>query len=296
MWQVDLSGENWFGVWSSFAFRRPPVPASKVIKLRGTSGGCFESHFLKGAQNLPFLRDSNRQFLRVKGNHRELAKCPSAWPGTRVGAAVSSLYGEVEHIGNSLPEFLDFKNLSSQFQRQSTRSEVRQAGWKQACGGATRNHSRQFCGGTTCTKHRSSKHKPSRLNKCYGLSTGGRQTQRQSTPQRHTKKSPKKNMSAEFGEGNSSYVVSQDPPALAAAPSPCRGVSSPWLGMGPPAPPPALRGSGGVEHAEAARKVRKARGVQNQVAHLLYHGCCWDTFYILAYCGLVGNPHLTANI
>ena len=22
------------------------------------------------------------------------------------------------------------------------------------------------------------------------------------------------------------------------------------------------------------------------------HGCCWDTFCIFAYCGLVGNPHL----
>ena len=21
-----------------------------------------------------------------------------------------------------------------------------------------------------------------------------------------------------------------------------------------------------------------------------YHGCCWETFYIFAYCGLVGNP------
>ena len=26
----------------------------------------------------------------------------------------------------------------------------------------------------------------------------------------------------------------------------------------------------------------------------LYHGCWWETFYIFAYCGLVGNPHLTA--
>ena len=26
------------------------------------------------------------------------------------------------------------------------------------------------------------------------------------------------------------------------------------------------------------------------------HGCCWETFYIFAYCGLVGNPHLTAKI
>ena len=26
------------------------------------------------------------------------------------------------------------------------------------------------------------------------------------------------------------------------------------------------------------------------------HGCCWEAFYILAYCGLVGNPHLTAKI
>ena len=26
------------------------------------------------------------------------------------------------------------------------------------------------------------------------------------------------------------------------------------------------------------------------------HGCCWETFYIFAYCGLVGNPHPTANI
>ena len=25
------------------------------------------------------------------------------------------------------------------------------------------------------------------------------------------------------------------------------------------------------------------------------HGCCWETFYIFAYCGLVGNPHLTAK-
>ena len=24
------------------------------------------------------------------------------------------------------------------------------------------------------------------------------------------------------------------------------------------------------------------------------HGCCWETFYIFAYCGLVGNPHLAA--
>ena len=26
----------------------------------------------------------------------------------------------------------------------------------------------------------------------------------------------------------------------------------------------------------------------------LSHGCCWETFYISAYCGLVGNSHLTA--
>ena len=26
------------------------------------------------------------------------------------------------------------------------------------------------------------------------------------------------------------------------------------------------------------------------------HGCCWETFFIFAYCGLVGNPHLTAKI
>ena len=25
------------------------------------------------------------------------------------------------------------------------------------------------------------------------------------------------------------------------------------------------------------------------------HGCCWETFYISAYCGLVGTPHLTAK-
>ena len=25
------------------------------------------------------------------------------------------------------------------------------------------------------------------------------------------------------------------------------------------------------------------------------HGCCWETFYIFAYCGSVGNPHLTAK-
>ena len=23
--------------------------------------------------------------------------------------------------------------------------------------------------------------------------------------------------------------------------------------------------------------------------------CCWETFYMFAYCGLVGNPHLTAK-
>ena len=28
----------------------------------------------------------------------------------------------------------------------------------------------------------------------------------------------------------------------------------------------------------------------------LFHGCCWETFCMLADCGLVGNPHLTANI
>ena len=28
-----------------------------------------------------------------------------------------------------------------------------------------------------------------------------------------------------------------------------------------------------------------------------FHGCCWETFYnIFAYCGLVGNPHLTAKV
>ena len=27
-----------------------------------------------------------------------------------------------------------------------------------------------------------------------------------------------------------------------------------------------------------------------------FHGCCWETFYIFAYCGVVGNPHLTAKI
>ena len=26
-----------------------------------------------------------------------------------------------------------------------------------------------------------------------------------------------------------------------------------------------------------------------------FHGCCWETFYIFAYCGLVRNPHLTAK-
>ena len=25
------------------------------------------------------------------------------------------------------------------------------------------------------------------------------------------------------------------------------------------------------------------------------HGCCWETLYIFAYCGLVGNPPLTAK-
>ena len=25
------------------------------------------------------------------------------------------------------------------------------------------------------------------------------------------------------------------------------------------------------------------------------HGCCWETFYIFAYCVLVGNPNLTAK-
>ena len=28
---------------------------------------------------------------------------------------------------------------------------------------------------------------------------------------------------------------------------------------------------------------------------IMYHGCCWETFYIFAFCGLVGNPHLTAK-
>ena len=28
----------------------------------------------------------------------------------------------------------------------------------------------------------------------------------------------------------------------------------------------------------------------------LEHGCRWETFYICAYCGLVGNPHLTAKM
>ena len=27
-----------------------------------------------------------------------------------------------------------------------------------------------------------------------------------------------------------------------------------------------------------------------------FHGCCWETFYIFAYCGLVGDPHLTTKI
>ena len=27
-----------------------------------------------------------------------------------------------------------------------------------------------------------------------------------------------------------------------------------------------------------------------------YHGCCWETFYMFAYCGLVGNPHLASKI
>ena len=27
-----------------------------------------------------------------------------------------------------------------------------------------------------------------------------------------------------------------------------------------------------------------------------YHDCGWETFYIFAYCGLVGNPHLTTKI
>ena len=30
--------------------------------------------------------------------------------------------------------------------------------------------------------------------------------------------------------------------------------------------------------------------------HSYHHGCCWETFYIFAYCGLVGNPNLTAKI
>ena len=28
----------------------------------------------------------------------------------------------------------------------------------------------------------------------------------------------------------------------------------------------------------------------------MFHGCRWETFYIFAYCGLVGHPHLTAKI
>ena len=29
---------------------------------------------------------------------------------------------------------------------------------------------------------------------------------------------------------------------------------------------------------------------------LVAHGCRWETFCIFAYCGLVGNPHLTAKV
>ena len=30
--------------------------------------------------------------------------------------------------------------------------------------------------------------------------------------------------------------------------------------------------------------------------HVGKHGCCWETFYIVAYCGLVRNAHLTAKM
>ena len=33
----------------------------------------------------------------------------------------------------------------------------------------------------------------------------------------------------------------------------------------------------------------------NQENKLTSHGCCWDIFHMFAYCGLVGNPNLTAQ-
>ena len=41
-------------------------------------------------------------------------------------------------------------------------------------------------------------------------------------------------------------------------------------------------------------QAHKPRAEQKVITH--FHGCCWETFYIFAYCGLVENPHLTAKL
>ena len=51
-----------------------------------------------------------------------------------------------------------------------------------------------------------------------------------------------------------------------------------------------LRAAEGGKAAE-----RKSRGGEWGWPAVSVHGCCWKTFYF-AYCGLVGNPHLTAEI
>ena len=37
------------------------------------------------------------------------------------------------------------------------------------------------------------------------------------------------------------------------------------------------------------------RSIKSGNPLIMLHGCCWETFYMFAYCGLVGSPHLTAE-
>ena len=59
---------------------------------------------------------------------------------------------------------------------------------------------------------------------------------------------------------------------------------------------PTGSGSGAGSAGNAGTRSGSHRASEGRASCLkwLIHGCCWETFYIFAYSGLVGNPQLTA--
>ena len=50
----------------------------------------------------------------------------------------------------------------------------------------------------------------------------------------------------------------------------------------------------GLKGSHKENRVRNSFGRHSKSLHS-FHGCCWETLCIFAYCGLVGNAHSTAK-